>query len=63
MAMHQILLRTYAYSRNKFGELIARMDQLMLNAVDGLQPGKSYVDLHIKTYNEIAEVSSRSLIS
>jgi Xaa-Pro dipeptidase len=50
------ITRTYAYSRNKFGELITRMDQLMLNAVDGLQPGKSYVDLHIKTYNEIAEV-------
>lgn len=50
------ITRTYSYKRDKFGDLITRMDQLMLNAVDGLQPGKSYVDLHIKTYREIAEV-------
>jgi Xaa-Pro dipeptidase len=50
------ITRTYSYKRDKFGELITRMDQLMLNAIDGLQPGKSYVDLHIKTYHEIADV-------
>jgi Xaa-Pro dipeptidase len=50
------ITRTYSYKRDKFGELITRMDQLMLNTVDGLQPGKSYVDLHIKTYREIADV-------
>ncbi len=50
------ITRTYSYKRNKFGELIARMDQLMLTAVDGLQPGKSYVDLHVKTYHDIAQV-------
>ena len=50
------ITRTYSYKRDKFAELIARMDQLMLNAVDGLQPGKSYVDLHINTYREIANV-------
>lgn len=50
------ITRTYSYKRDKFGELIARMDKLMLNAVEGLKPGASYVDLHIKTYNEIANV-------
>lgn len=50
------ITRTYSYKRDKFGELIQRMDTLMLSAVDGLQPGKSYVDLHINTYQEIAKV-------
>ena len=50
------ITRTYSYKRDKFAELIARMDQLMLTAVDGLQPGKSYVDLHIATYRDIANV-------
>lgn len=50
------ITRTYAYTPGKFAELIARMDQLMLNAVEGLKPGVSYVDLHIATYREIAQV-------
>jgi len=50
------ITRTYSYKRDKFAELISRMDQLMLKAVDGLKPGKSYVDLHIETYNDIAKV-------
>ncbi len=32
------------------------MNTLMLNAVNGLKPGVSYVDLHIVTYEEIAQV-------
>lgn len=50
------ITRTYAFKQNKFAELIARMDQLMLKAVDGLKPNKSYVDLHIETYAEIGKV-------
>ncbi|XQW85157.1 Xaa-Pro dipeptidase [Thalassotalea piscium] len=50
------ITRTYSFKRDKFFELIARMDQLMLAAVDGLKPGKSYVDLHIETYQQIATV-------
>ncbi len=50
------ITRTYSFKRDKFAELIARMDKLMLNAVKGLKPGKSYVDLHIETYNDIANV-------
>ncbi|PCI60511.1 MAG: Xaa-Pro dipeptidase [Gammaproteobacteria bacterium] len=50
------ITRTYAFKQNKFAELIARMDQLQLNAIDGLRPGKSYVDLHIETYAEIGQV-------
>lgn len=50
------ITRTYAFKQDKFAELITRMDQLMLNAVDGLKPGVSYVDLHIATYKEIAQV-------
>ncbi|MGB1198123.1 MAG: Xaa-Pro dipeptidase [Thalassotalea sp.] len=50
------ITRTYSYKRDRFAELIARMDQLMLAAVDGLRPGKSYVDLHIETYKQIAVV-------
>mgnify|MGYP000132327820 CR=1 FL=1 len=50
------ITRTYAYQAGRFSDLIKRMDQLMLNAVDGLKPGKSYVDLHIETYREIGVV-------
>ncbi len=50
------ITRTYSFKRDKFSELIARMDQLMLTAVDGLKPGASYVDLHIATYRDIGNV-------
>ena len=50
------ITRTYSFKKDKFGELIARMDQLMLKAVDGLKPGMSYVDLHIETYRDIGNV-------
>ncbi|NMP30816.1 Xaa-Pro dipeptidase [Thalassotalea sp. M1531] len=50
------ITRTYAFEQNDFAALITRMDSLMLKAVDGLKPGKSYVDLHIETYQEIAKV-------
>ena len=50
------ITRTYAFKRDKFAELIQRMDKLMLNAVDGLKPGKSYIDLHIETFADIANV-------
>ncbi len=50
------ITRTYSFKRDKFAELIARMDKLMLTAVDKLKPGKSYVDLHIETYQDIANV-------
>lgn len=50
------ITRTYSFKQDKFAELIARMDQLMLNAAQGLKPGLSYVDLHIATYQEIAKV-------
>lgn len=50
------ITRTYSFKRNIFAELIARMDQLMLNAVNGLKPGISYVDLHVATYRDIGNV-------
>ncbi len=52
------ITRTYAFEQNRFAELIARMDQLMLKSADGLKPGKSYIDLHIETYKEIGTVLS-----
>jgi Xaa-Pro dipeptidase len=52
------ITRTYAFKQGKFADLITRMNQLMLNAVNGLKPGVSYVDLHIATYAEIAKVLS-----
>ena len=50
------ITRTYSFKRDKFAELIARMDSLMLKAVDKLKPGASYVDLHIQTYKDIGNV-------
>ncbi len=50
------ITRTYSFKRDRFAELIVRMDQLMLNAVNALKPGVSYVDLHIATYRDIGNV-------
>ena len=50
------ITRTYAFNQDKFAELVTRMDKLMLNAVDGLKPGLSYVDLHVATYRAIGGV-------
>jgi len=50
------ITRTYSFKRDKFAELITRMNTLMLNAVNGLQPGVSYVDLHIQAYKDIGNV-------
>lgn len=51
------ITRTYSFNKNdKFGELISQMDKLMLNAVAGLKPGISYVNLHIETHKAIAQV-------
>jgi Xaa-Pro dipeptidase len=50
------ITRTYSFKRDRFSELITRMDTLMLNAVEGLKPGVSYVDLHIATYRDIGQV-------
>lgn len=50
------ITRTYSFKQDRFAELIARMNQLMLSAVDALKPGTSYSDVHIATYKEIAKV-------
>jgi len=50
------ITRTYSFKRDKFAELIMRMDTLMLSIVDALKPGASYVDLHIQAYKEIGNV-------
>lgn len=52
------ITRTYSFKQDKFADLISRMNTLMLKAVSDLKPGVSYVDLHIATYKEIAEVLS-----
>ncbi|SEL35348.1 Xaa-Pro dipeptidase Metallo peptidase. MEROPS family M24B [Colwellia chukchiensis] len=50
------ITRTYAFKADRFAELIARMDDLMLRAVEQLKPGLSYVDLHIATYRQIGQL-------
>jgi len=50
------ITRTYSFKQDRFADLITRMNQLMLSAVNGLKPGVSYVDLHVATYTEIAKV-------
>ncbi|GHF90254.1 Xaa-Pro dipeptidase [Thalassotalea marina] len=50
------ITRTYARGNSEFADLITRMDQLMVNAVDGLKPGKSYAELHVETFAQIAQV-------
>jgi len=50
------ITRTYSFKQDKFADLIIRMDKLMLKAVDGLKPGLSYADLHVKTHRAIGQV-------
>jgi len=50
------ITRTYSFKQDKFSQLIAQMDKLMLNAVKNIKPGLCYVDLHIAAYQEIAQV-------
>lgn len=50
------ITRSYSFKRDRFAELIARMDKLMLSAVGELKPGLSYSDLHISTYRDIGNV-------
>lgn len=52
------ITRTYSFKRDLFADLIARMDELMLKAVDGLKPGVSYIDLHIAAYKDVGKVLS-----
>jgi Xaa-Pro dipeptidase len=47
------ITRTYSAKQDRFAELIVQMNQLQLDAVDGLKPGASYVDLHCATYRNI----------
>ncbi|TLU65377.1 Xaa-Pro dipeptidase [Thalassotalea litorea] len=50
------ITRTYAFSQNKFAELIAAMDVMQKQLVEGLRPGKSYVDLHIENHRLLANL-------
>lgn len=52
------ITRSYSFEKNSFSDLIDAMHALMKNAIKGLQPGKSYVELHAATYQNIAKVLS-----
>ena len=52
------ITRTYAANNDKFSALIARMNTLMLDVVDKIKPGLSYIALHQAAYKEVGEVLS-----
>lgn len=47
------ITRTYSFKKDKFADLIIRMDNLLLNTVNSLKPGMSYTDLHMQAYREV----------
>ena len=54
------ITRTYAFDKStEFNDLIRSVDNITLAMVDGLKPGGSYVDLHLKTHEMIAETLSQ----
>ena len=50
------ITRTYAFEKNRFGELIVAMEQLQLAIIDMMRPGVKYVDLHIDTHHKLAQI-------
>ena len=50
------ITRTYAFKNGFFADLIASINKLMLTTVDSIKPGMSYIDLHVTTYRNIAQV-------
>lgn len=50
------ITRTYAFSKNRFDELIVAMDKLQLELVDMLRPGASFTDIHIANHQKVAQV-------
>ncbi len=50
------ITRTYAFEKNRFGDLIGAMDKLQLEIIDMMSPGVKYVDLHIATHHKLAQI-------
>ncbi|MDN3653055.1 Xaa-Pro dipeptidase [Thalassotalea ponticola] len=50
------ITRTYAKSDNEFSALIGAVDAMQQRLVTGLKPGASYVDLHVTTHYQLAEI-------
>jgi Xaa-Pro dipeptidase len=51
------ITRTYSFNKNdEFSDLIAAVNQLELNLVDGLKPGIHYTDLHLQCHQGIAQI-------
>ncbi len=50
------ITRTYARDKNEFAELIAALDVQQLKLINALQPGQSYVDLHLSFHHAIGHL-------
>jgi Xaa-Pro dipeptidase len=49
------ITRTYSFDqKHEFNDLIQAMDQLQLDLIDQMAPGRSYVELHIEAHHKIA---------
>ncbi|WP_371187417.1 Xaa-Pro dipeptidase [Thalassotalea maritima] len=53
------ITRTYAFNDGEFAELIAAVDVMQKQLVNGLQSGASYVDLHIKNHYMLAAILAK----
>lgn len=48
------ITRTYAFAQNEFADLVSAMDEVTLQLVDELRPGKAYTDVHVSAHQKIA---------
>ncbi|MEL4427606.1 Xaa-Pro dipeptidase [Shewanella indica] len=46
--------RTYAFEKNRFHDLIQAMNQLQLQLIEHLRPGKRYTELHLLAHQQLA---------
>lgn len=50
------ITRTYSFEKDRFHDLIIRMDTLQQNLITLMAPGVSYIDLHLACHDKIAQL-------
>ena len=50
------ITRTYSREENAFAEMIAQVDQVTKTIIEGLKPGKCYIESHAETHRKLADI-------
>lgn len=56
---HSDITRTYAFQNDEFAALIEAMDKMQLACIDSIKVGQKYLDLHVATHYQLAEILKR----